>query len=139
ALACTIAVPPVVFNSTFGTHPIAGIAATSITGVFPASNSALAFVTYTGASGLLPEYVPATGVLTNVPLSSGAVAPVAGVFSTDNNTFFAGTSGDNQVHLITVTGTAATDTSVIAPKLPDANGNPAVPNLLVQRPKKANS
>jgi len=64
---------------------------------------------------------------------------VAGVFITDNLTFFAGTTGDNQVHLITVNGTTATDTSVIAPKLPDGNGNIVVPNLLVQRPKKATS
>lgn len=138
-LACTTATAPIIFNTSVTAHPLAGISATSITGVLPASNSALAFVTYTGVSGLLPEYVPSTGALTNVPLSSGAVAPVAGVFSTDNNTFFAGTSGDNQVHLITVTGTTATDTSVIAPGLLDVNGNPAVPNLLVQRPKKANS
>ena len=57
--------------------------------------------TYTGTSGLLPEYIPSTGAISNVTLSSGAVAPVAGVFSSDNLTFFAGTSGDNQVHLIT--------------------------------------
>jgi hypothetical protein len=138
-LACTTATGPIVFNSSVTPHPLTGVTATSITGVFPASNSAVAFVTYTGTSGLLPEYVPATGTLTSVPLSSGAIAPVAGVFSTDNNTFFAGTSGDNQVHLITVTGTTATDSSVIAPKLPDVNNKPAVPNLLVQRPKKSTS
>jgi trimeric autotransporter adhesin len=123
--------------------PLAGVTATSITGVVPASNSALAFVTYTGTSGQLPLYIPAAsgpGTLNYVTLSGGPTsAPVAGVFSTDNKTFYAGTSGDNQVHLITVTGTTATDSSVIAPKLPDANGNPVAPNLLVQRPKKATS
>ena len=122
---------------------MAGVTATGITGVVPSSNSAVAFVTYTGTSGLLPLYVPAAsgpGTLKFVTLSGGATsAPVAGVFSTDNKTFYAGTSGDNQVHLITVIGTAATDTSVIAPKLPDGNGNPVAPNLLVQRPKKATS
>jgi hypothetical protein len=112
--------------------------------VLPASNSALAFVTYNGTSGNLPEYVPSAGgggVVSYVPLTGGAgLAPVSGVFSTDNKTFFAGTSGDNQVHLITVNGTSATDTSVIAPKLPNTtNGNPAVPDLLVQHPKKATS
>ena len=138
-LDCTTATSSVIFSTTFTSHQLTGIAASAITGVFPASNSALAFVTYTGTSGLLPEYVPATGAVTNVTLSSGAIAPVAGVFSTDNLTFFAGTSGDNQVHLITVNGTTATDSSVIAPKLLDGNGNIAVPNLLVQRPKKATS
>jgi hypothetical protein len=138
-LACTTATSSVVFNTSATTHPLTGIAATSITGVDPASNSLLAFVTYTGTSGLLPEYIPGTGTVTTVPLSSGATAPVAGVFSTDNKTFYAGTTGDNQVHLITVTGTTATDTSVIAPKLPDPNGNVVVPNLLVQRPKKTQS
>jgi trimeric autotransporter adhesin len=137
--ACTTATATVTFNSTFSNHPLTGVAATSITGVFPASNSLLSFVTYTGTSGLLPEYIPATGTVSTVALSSGAVAPVAGVFSTDNKTFFTGTSGDNQVHLITITGTAATDSSVIAPKLPDGNGNIVVPNLLVQRPKKSTS
>jgi hypothetical protein len=136
-LDCTTANGPITFSTTSTPHNLTGIVANSITGVFPASNSALAFVTYTGTSGLLPQYVPATGAVSTVPLSNGAIAPVAGVFSTDNLTFFAGTTGDNQVHLITVTGTAATDTSVIAPKLLDPNGNIAVPNLLVQRPKKS--
>ncbi|HZL27536.1 MAG TPA: hypothetical protein VFC39_13505, partial [Acidobacteriaceae bacterium] len=123
--------------------PLAGVTASAITGVIPASNSALAFVTYTGTGGQLPLYIPAAsgpGTLNYVALSGGPTsAPVAGVFSTDNKTFYAGTSGDNQVHLISVTGTTATDSSVIAPKLPDANGNPVAPNLLVQRPKKATS
>ncbi len=139
ALACTTATSPIVFNTSSTVHPLTGIAASSITAVLPASDSALAFITYNGTSGLLPLYVPATGTVSNVPLSSGAIAPVSGVFSTDNKTFFTGTSGDNQVHLITVSGTSATDTSVIAPKLPDVNGNNAVPDLLVQRPKRATS
>lgn len=138
ALACTAATGPVTFTATPTPHSLAGITATSITGVFPASNSNLAFVTYTGASGLLPLYVPATGNTSYVTLTGGAtLAPVAGVFSTDNNTFFAGTSGDNKVHLVTVTGTSATDSSQITPSLPDANGNPATPNLIAQRVKKA--
>jgi len=138
ALACPTTTGPLSFVvSSVTPHPIPGVSATAITGVLPASNSALAFVTYTGTSGLLPEYIPSTGAISNVTLSSGAVAPVAGVFSSDNKTFFAGTSGDNQVHLITINGTTATDSSVIAPKLPDANGNIVVPNLIVQRPKKS--
>lgn len=139
-LACTIATGPVTIPSSATAHGLTSITATAIDSVVPASNSAVAFVTYTGASGLLPLYVPATGVTSYVSLTGGAtLAPVAGVFSTDNSTFYAGTSGDNQVHLITITGTAAADTSIISPKLPDANGNPAVPNLIVQRAKKATS
>jgi len=139
ALDCTISNGPVTFGTAVTPHALPGITASAITGVVPASNSSVAFVTYTGTSGLLPEYVPSTGAVTNVALSSGAVAPVAGVFTVDDKTFFAGTSGDNQVHLITINGTSAADTSVIAPKLPDVNNNPAVPNLLVQRPKKTTS
>ena len=141
--ACPTTVPPNYFGSSVTSQPLAGVTATAITGVEPASNSALAFVTYTGTSGLLPKYVPSAGAgpgtLSFVQLSSGATAPVAGVFSTDNLSFYVGTSGDNQVHVIKVTGTTAVDSSVIAPKLPDANGNIVVPNLLVQRPKKATS
>jgi len=147
-LPVTTACPTVVLPTYFPTIvnapvPLAGVTASAITGVVPASNSALAFVTYTGTSGLLPFYVPAAsgpGTLNFVTLSGGATsAPVAGVFATDNQTFYAGTSGDNQVHLIKVTGTTATDSSVIAPKLPDGNGNVVTPNLLVQRPKKSTS
>ncbi len=139
ALRCSTAPTPVTFGTTFTQHPLVGAAATAITGVVPASNSALAFVTYTGTGGILPEYIPGTGAVVPVVLSGGATAPVAGVFSTDNTTFFTGTSGDNQVHLISVTGTTAADqpTKVIAPKLPDGNGNTVVPNLIAQRPKKS--
>ena len=62
---------------------------------------------------------------------------MAGVFSTDNSTFYVGTSGDNQVHLITQGTNGFADTvKPIAPKLQDQNGNIVVPNLLVQRPRK---
>jgi len=138
-LDCTTATTAVAFNTTVNSHAVPGITASAITGVFPASNSSLAFVTYTGTSGKLPLYVPATGAITNVQLSSGATAPVSGAFSSDDKTFYTGTAGDNQVHLITVTGTTAADTSVISPKLPGADGNPVAPNLLVQRPKKPTS
>ena len=140
--------PTVVPVGYFGTNinaslPLSAVNATAITGIVPESNSVVAFVTYTGTSGLLPLYAPAangTGALSYVTLSGGPTsAPVAGVFSTDNKTFFAGTSGDNQIHLITITGATAAESSVIAPKLPDANGNPAVPDLIVQRPKKSTS
>lgn len=122
-------------------HPLsAAITATSITGVIPASNSAVAAITYTGTGGLLPLYAPATGTFNNVTLSNGAVAPVAGVFSTDNTAFYAGTSGDNNVHIISITnGSVGTDTTLINPALTGINGGAATPNLIVSRPKRARS
>ena len=64
----------------------------------------LAFVTYTGTGGVVPSYVPqasGAGTLSSIALSTAAgtpVAPVVGVVSADNLTFYAGTSGDNAVH-----------------------------------------
>ncbi len=114
------------------------IAPTAITGIDPTSNSAFAFVTYTGTGGVLPLYQPATsgqGTFSSIKLSGSAVAPVAGVFSSDNSTFFVGTSGDNLIHLITRTPTTYTDSNTIAPKLPDPSGNIVTPNLIVQKPR----
>ena len=160
----------------FGTSPnvlaLKGINAGSITGVFPSSNSEAAFVTYTLPTGvttggaLLPLYFPpstGTGTLQLLTLGNGATsaaAPLSGVFSTDNFTFYAGTgaadgtSVDNDVHLITMTypsggtptATEATG-STITPQLPicnpnasgacQANGTTYAPvNLLAQHPKK---
>jgi hypothetical protein len=142
AIDCTT-VPldtPVSFASTFNPYPLSNITATSITGIEPASNSELAFVTYLGSSGQLPFYLPGTGTVNYVQLSDGATAPVAGVFSTDDLTFYVGTAGDDQVHLISVTGTTAQESgTVITPNLTDANGNPVTPNLIVQRPKRLQS
>ncbi len=124
-----------------------GVTATAITGVFPTSNSQAAFVTYTGAGGVVPEYTPqatGAGTLTSIPLSKAIgtpIAPVAGAVSADNQMFFAGTSGDNAVHVITrqTDGSYKDVTTPIAPKLPDGNGNIVAPNLLVQKPRKATS
>lgn len=133
-------IAPGYFGSTSTPHPLTGINANAINGVVAASNSSVAFVTYNGTSGLLPLYVPRTGALSFVTLSGGAAtAPVSGAFSTDNQTFYTGTSGDNKIHLITVQGTSATDSSTLSPNLPDVNGNIVAPNLLVQRPKKTTS
>jgi hypothetical protein len=133
-----------------GTLP--GVTATAITGVFPTSDSKTSFVTYTGTGGVLPTYTPALptgtpltvgpGTLGSIPLSKSIgtpIAPVAGVMSADNQTFYAGTSGDNAVHLITkqTDGSYKDVTTPIAPKLPDVNGNIVTPNLLVQKPRKA--
>ena len=140
---CPVTVNSGYFQSTFTAQPLSQIVANAITGVDPASNSALAFVTYTGTGGLLPLYAPAAsgkGALSYVTLTSGAAsAPVAGVFSTDNLTFYAGTSADNAVHVISVSGTTAKDSSTLTPNLPGASGGTATPNLLVQRPKRSTS
>ncbi len=132
-------VSPGYFNSSPTAHPLTGIAPAAITGVVSASNSATAFVTYTGTGGILPLYQPGTGLVTNVPLTGGATAPVAGVFSSDDTTFYAGTSGDNQVHIIGVKGAGSTDTGVITPNLQDPNGGTATPNLIAQRVRRTTS
>jgi len=136
-----------------------GVTATAITGVFPTSDSKTSFVTYTGTGGVVPTYTPATpvpsptpgapptigpGTLGSIALSTALgtpIAPVAGVVSADNLTFYAGTSGDNAVHLLTrqTDGSYKDVTTPIAPKLPDGNGNIVTPNLLVQKPRKATS
>jgi len=130
---------------------LSAITPTAITGIFPTSDTGITSasttiptavaVTYTGTGGVLPVYTPpatGAGTLTNVPLSGSATAPVAGVWSTDNLTFYAGTSGDDLVHLITRTSTtsALTDSKSIAPALPGVGGGTATPNLIVQKPRK---
>lgn len=136
------------FSATPGAPVVlTGATPSAITGVDPASDSSIAFVTYTGTGGVLPGYTPQTGSLTPIQLSGTAVAPVAGTFSSDNSIFFVGTSGDNEVHLInrSASGTPSTWTDdpakAITPKLPDASGNGtfATPDLLVQRPRKSTS
>jgi hypothetical protein len=140
---------PVNFTNTVkATLPFTVAAPTAITGVLPTSDSAFTFVTYTGAGGVVPQYIPATGVLTNIPLqttSAGApIAPVAGVVSSDNQTFYVGTSGDNLVHVLTRGTNGFTDTTPpLTPNLPlySPTGAPttgtAVPNFIVQKPIKA--
>jgi hypothetical protein len=150
------------FGASANVLPLTGINAGTITGVFPSSNSTAAFVTYTlptgvtTGGGLLPLYLPpATGAGTIQLLTLGngataAAAPVSGVFSTDNFTFYAGTgaadgtSVDNDVHLITMTyPTSGTPTateatgSTITPQLPLSTGTGYAPvNLIAQFPKK---
>ena len=135
---------PPAFGTTVNTAALTGVTTTGITGIFPASDSSIAFTTYlpaagaAGAGALLPAYTPGTGgtgTVSSVALAAGATAPVAGVFSSDNKLFFTGTAGDNQVHLIT--RSTLTDTSQIAPKLPSNTipSGSAVPNLIVQYPR----
>jgi hypothetical protein len=151
---------PVAFTSSVTAYPLPGISAATITGVstptqapmaitgvYTSPNSLAAFASYTGSGGLLPFYaIPSsgTGTLKMLPLTSGATsAPVSGVFSTDNFSFYAGTTVDNAVHIISLTyptggQPTAADSGTITPALPDATGTTTVPvNLLVQRPKKS--
>lgn len=143
------------FNSVATTTTLPAITPTAITGVLPTSDTGVipsttvsptaVAITYTGTGGVLPIYKPSTagtatpGTLTNIPLTGTAIAPVAGVWATDNLTFFAGTSGDNLVHLVTrpSSTTPLADTKTIAPALPAiTGGGTATPNLLVQKPRK---
>lgn len=111
-----------------GTLPVSP---SEIDQVVSSPDSSVAFVTYNSASGtgVLPWYEPsategAFGTLGTVQLSSGAQAPVAGIFSPDGTIFFVSTSGDNLVHMVN-TGTL-TDTQTIDPKLTNGTGT-AVP------------
>jgi len=137
-------------NSVYST-PLTGIVPSAITGIFPTSDSKVAFITYTGTGGVLPYYVPpSSGAPSGNAYSTltlpGATAPVAGVVSADNSTIYVGTSGDNLVHIVAVNTPAAAvdpvppaDTKTIAPALPSftgANGPIAVPNLLAEKPRK---
>ncbi|QNI36269.1 hypothetical protein [Edaphobacter albus] len=121
-----------------------GVTASTITGVIPASNSSVAFVTYLGSGGSLPAYTPSTGAITQIPLQ-GVTAPVAGTISADNLTLFLGTSGDNKVHLINTKTLTDDPSKAIAPNLPlyiNGSDNPSTfvtPDLIVQFPRKATS
>nr|MBW4038105.1 hypothetical protein [Acidobacteriota bacterium] len=163
--ACPTVIPTDYFQTAYTTQPMTGVNAGTITGVFPSSNSSVAFVTYVPpaanlvTNGILPWYsVPATGqgTLHYITLGNGATAnaqPLYGVFSTDNFTFYVGTgasdatAADNDVHLITMTyptnGTpTATETGILNPGLPiyTTGGGTGVGdapvNLLAQYPKR---
>lgn len=123
---------------TLSTAPNTGtlpVSPSEVDQVLASPDSSLAFVTYnaTGATGVLPFYKPSSsagafGSLGTVQLSSGAQAPLAGVFSPDGSIFFASTSGDNLVHLVNTT--SLTDASTIDPKLTDGSGKPVPPQFL---------
>jgi len=145
-IVCPASGAALTFTHAVSTTPLTGVTPTTITGVLPTSNSTYAFVTYTGTGGVLPVYAPVAsqsgiataGTLTNITLSGAAIAPVGGVVSADNSTFYAGTSGDELVHVISITGASPlTDTTTIAPALPSnaTSGSLAVPDLLVQKPR----
>ncbi|RZU40673.1 hypothetical protein [Edaphobacter modestus] len=146
--ACPLTIDPTYFEANRNapnTVPL-GVTADQITGVIPASNSSLAFVTYTGTTGngSLPAYTPASGAITQVSLT-GATAPVAGTISSDDLTLYVGTSGDNKVHLINTQTLTDTPAQAITPNLPlyinltDSPSTIVTPNLVVQHPRKATS
>jgi len=132
--------PPVANQASLAAYGI-----TNVNQVIAATNSLEAFVTYssdaatTPAGGaLLPVYKPSAtagtlGTLSSVKLTGTALAPVAGIFSPDNTIFFAGTTGDDLLHLIDTT--TLTDTQEINPKLTDINGNPLPPVFLAVKPR----
>jgi hypothetical protein len=125
------------FSNTPSTTLLSPVSATAITGVLPTSDSSIAFVTYTGTGGVLPAYTPSAngpGQMTYIKLSGSATAPISGIESSDNQTFYVGTAGDNLVHIIN--RTSLTDSSTIAPNLADPNGNPVPASMLAQKPRK---
>ena len=134
---------PVAFTNTFTTpKPYLRAVPTAITGVLTTSDSAYALVTYLGTGAAVPQYAPGTGTLSTIALQTTTagtpIAPVAGVVSSDNQTVFVGTTGDNVVHRLT-RGTAgfADTVAPVVPALIGINGGVATPNLLVQKPRKA--
>lgn len=124
--------------------PVPGVNATAVTSLIPSTDSAFAFLTYTGTGGHLPFYATgsatAPGTVGSVALTGSATAPVGGVFSSDNQTFFAGTTGDNLIHRIARDGNTFTDSAAatIDPRLLDNNGNSVPADLLAQRPRRIN-
>ena len=125
------------YSSTLSTSVVSQISATSITGIWPSPDATIAFVTYSGTGGVLPAYAPSSsgsGQLSYIKLSGSATAPLSGVVSSDNSTFYTGTAGDNLVHIIN--RSTLTDTSTLAPNLTGASGNAVPVDLLAQKPRK---
>lgn len=125
------------FSNTVSTVALAPVTATAITGVLPASDSTIAFITYTGSGSVLPAYAPAPsgpGTTTFIHLSGTATAPLAAALSSDNSTVYVGTSGDNLVHLIN--RSTLTDSSTLTPGLTSPANVPVPVNLIVQKPRK---
>ncbi|HTW47791.1 MAG TPA: hypothetical protein VMD92_07575 [Acidobacteriaceae bacterium] len=122
--------PPLTLSTTFNSQALP-VTASEIDQVVSSPYANLAFVTYqgSGATGVLPYYVPGIssgsgsfppGTLSTLQLSSGAQAPIAGIFSPDGSIFFTSTSGDNLVHMVDTT--TLTDTTTINPKLTNPSG-----------------
>jgi hypothetical protein len=128
-----------------GTAPTT--ASTTSTGT-PVTPAPIAFVTYTTPSTSttavqLPYYLPqASGIgpagyvkFADNSSATPPTAPLTGVFSPDNNTFFVSTAGDNEIHFISIptnvsTTSPPTDSQQYSPALPactplSAGGNDA--------------
>lgn len=134
---------PLTLPTSFASQALPLAASTGITEIdqvvsSPYSN--LAFVMYqgTGATGVLPYYVPTPttsatsavtfGTLSTIQLSSGAQAPIAGIFAPDGSIFFASTSGDDLIHMVDTS--TLTDTQTINPKLVNSSGAPVPAQFL---------
>jgi hypothetical protein len=136
----SVACPPtgtLAFSNTVYHTTLTPVTATAITGVLPASDSSIAFITYTGSGGVLPAYAPSAngqGTTNYIKLSGAATAPIAGVISADNTTIYAATSGDNLVHI--VNRSTLTDSSTLAPNLTTPTGTVVPVNLMVQKPRR---
>ncbi|MGB6728416.1 MAG: hypothetical protein WBE74_21165 [Terracidiphilus sp.] len=117
-----------------------------VVGSIPQSSSAqtvasnIAFITYTPAStaatsnAVLPYYIPASsgpGSVGSVSLNVSSsctncgtiTAPLAGAFTPDHTLFFVSTSGDNEVHYISLSPSVSAttppkDTQEISPDIP---------------------
>jgi trimeric autotransporter adhesin len=139
---------PLTMNTAFNQQALP-VSAKEIDQVVSSPYSNLAFVTYQGTSagGVLPYYIPATtstsptfGALSTLHLSTGAQAPVAGIFAPDGSLFFVSTSGDNLIHEVNTTGTCTSGSGsasapcdngiTIDPRLIDTNGNPVPAQFL---------
>ena len=122
------------------TTALTNVTPSEINEIVASPDATMSFVTYTAASasGLLPAYKPSTtfgvpGTLTNIQLSTGAQAPITGVFSPDDSTFFVGTSGDNLLHIIDIP--SLTDTQTINPKLVTPAGTPVPVQFIAVQPR----
>ncbi len=133
------------FTTAVNTTAATGLTAGTVTGLYPASDSSLAVITNTAATGqsnttatvaLYRPTATGAGTVSTIPLASGATAAVAGALSSDSRFFYAGTSGDNLLHYLTLA--TLTDTKQINPQLPSVSASgTAVPNLIVLRPRTA--
>lgn len=113
-------------SHTLNTPQTLTVQATAVTGVVASPAQPLAFVTYTGTTtgAKLPYYQASTGTLNYLSLTgTGITAPVAGAFSQDNKLFFVSTSGDNQIHYVSIP--TMTDTQQISPNLPSCTATDA--------------
>ncbi len=127
---------PLQIQTTLQQLAYTGITPTQIDQVLSSPDSSKAFVTYqaAAASGILPLYTPSAtagtpGALTNVQLTAGAQAPIAGVFSPDASLFFASTTGDNLIHIVNTA--TDKDQQQLNPQLTTTNGQ-AVPAQFLQ-------